>query len=232
MVQRYDKLLCGSWDLGIFTSLFNNTLERPLLHGLPRPLRPFPAAGAVYLAFYATLARCEALLVLQSAATAAAAWPPYVLVREVSGKAASRRPSRSPYLLYPFLGAGTLFDFHILSLSPFFFFWMLYFMVKRRWSWYAVSMLLLLWVKQSEAILVLGAGLYLLTRKEYIAGAITCAAAFAWGYLAMYVLSAGRTGQAVRTLDQICGARPDPPRRPSRRKRGAPAILYCLRMSR
>jgi hypothetical protein len=199
-IQRYDKFLCGTWDLGIFASLFSNTLNGQFYRDFRGPFDHFQPAGIIYLGFYAVWRDARILLVLQSAAAAAAAWPLYLLVRQVSGRAAIASVVVIVYLLYPMLGGGTLHDFHILSLSPFFFFWMLLFMVRRRWGWYAAAMLLLMCVKETEALLVLCTGLYLLSRKEYAVGILTCAAALAWGFLAVYVLLPAITGEPFKHL--------------------------------
>jgi len=187
-VHRYNKFLCGAWDLGLFETLFRNILSGAGYKTFWGPFDHFEPTLVVFLPFYAVFRDARVLLVLQSAALAAAVWPLYLLARQVSGKRAIAGAVGIAYLLYPLLGCANLYDFHNLCLSPFFFFWMLYWMVKRRWGLYALFTLFVLMVRESEAILVLGVGLYLLSRKDWLPGALTIAASFAWGYLAVYVL--------------------------------------------
>jgi uncharacterized membrane protein len=204
-VQRYHKFLCGTWDLGIFESLFQNMLSGGGYRDYRGPFDHFQLAGVVFLPFYALWRDGRLLLVLQTAALAAAAWPLYLVAREVGGRAVMGVTVVIAYLLYPFLSSANLYDFHILCLSPFFFFWMLYWMVRRRWGLYALFTLLLLTVKESEAILVLGAGLYLLSRKEWRAGTLTVVGALLWGYLSIFVMLPAITGEPFRHMNRYQG---------------------------
>jgi len=179
-VHRYHKLLCGSWDLGIFESLLSNALEGRWFEDYRGPFDHFSPAVYLYLPFYALWREARLLLVLQSAALAAAAWPLYLFAREVTGRAVPAAVCGMVYLLYPLVGQGNLYDFHAVSLSPLFFFSMLALMRRGRWGWYWVFAVLLLSVKEGEAVLLFGAGLYLLSLREWRQGALSAGAAVAW----------------------------------------------------
>lgn len=186
-VWRWYKMLSGAWDLGIFWSLFENALDGRFFQDYRGPFDHFSPGLVLYLPFYALWRDARLLLVLQAAVVTIGVWPLYLLAKEVSGRAVLASVVGIVYLLYPFLGAGTVYDFHALSMTPVFFFAMLLFMVRRKWRWYWVFFALLLLVKESEAILSFGAGLYLLSRRKdpergklRIIGAITVVVSVAW----------------------------------------------------
>ena len=99
-VQRYDKLLCGTWDLGIFASLFANALHGRFFVDWRGPFDHFQPTGAIYLALYALWHDVRFLLVLQSAAAAAAAWPLYLVAKRQA--AGPQLPRLSRLRIYSF----------------------------------------------------------------------------------------------------------------------------------
>ncbi len=204
-VHRYHKFLCGSWDLGIFTTLLDNALRGRFFEDYRGPFDHFSPLLAVYLPFYAIWQAPPTLLVGQALAAALAAWPLYLATRETCGRKDVAAAVAIAYLLYPLLGSAVLFDFHAVALSPLVFFWMLYFCVRARWREYFACIVLLLLVKESEAILILGVGLYLLSRRRYSIGAATCAAALVGGYLEIFVALPHITGEAYRHLSRFEG---------------------------
>ena len=204
-VQRYYKLLCGNWDLGIFESLFTNALHGKFFVDYRGPFDHFQPGAIVFLPFYALWPDGRMILILQTAVLTLAVWPLYLFAKEVSGRVLVGALVGILYLLYPFLTAGNLYDFHALSLSPLFFFSMLLFLVRRREGLYWLFMLFLLSAKESEAIIVFGVGLYLLSQRKLRLGALTVAAALAWGYLSTFVLMPAITGQTFRHLGRYEG---------------------------
>jgi uncharacterized membrane protein len=225
-VWRWYKLLNGAWDLGIFWSLMENALHGRFFVDYRGPFDHFQPLGIVYLPFYALWRDARWLLVLQSVALVMAVWPLYLLAKEVSGRKVVGAVAGILYLLYPFLGAGALYDFHILSLTPVCFFSMLLAMARRRWRWYWVAFACLLMVKESEAILAFGAGLYLAAQSRWTPGAVgaivrgrrpgpppvewkvaalTIAISVAWFFLSTLVLFPVVTGVPYRHLGRYEG---------------------------
>ncbi len=197
-IHRYNRLMCGMWDLSIFESVLANALRGEFLRDYRGPFDHLDVNLAFFLPFYSLWRDGRVLLVLQSLVLALAAWPLYLLAKEVSGRARLAAAVSIAYLLYPLLGAGNLYDFHVVCLSPLLFFSMLYVMHRRRWGPYWFLTALVLLTKETEAILVLGAGLYLLSRKDYARGAITASAAVVWVFLSTLVILPYVTGEEFR----------------------------------
>ncbi len=197
-VHRYNRLMCGLWDLGLFESVLANALNGRFLRDYRGAFDHLDLNLAFFLPFYAVWRDGRILLVLQSLALALAAWPLYLLAREISGRRSTAAVVAALYLLYPLLGAGNLYDFHVVCLSPLLFFSMLLFMVRERRGPYWFLLALLLCTKETEAILVLGAGLFLISKGEYRRGAITAAVAVGWVLLATLVVLPLITGEGFR----------------------------------
>ncbi len=179
-VHRYHKVMLGARDLGIFESLFANALDGRFFRDYRGPFDHFSPLAGVFLPFYAVWRDPRVLLVLQTAVIVLAVWPLYLLAREASGRALYGAVAGMLYLLYPLVGSGNLYDLHAAALSPLMFFSMLLFMVRERWGLYWLFAVLLMCVTENEPVLVFGAGLYLLTRRRHLQGALSLAAAAAW----------------------------------------------------
>ncbi|MHC4713401.1 MAG: DUF2079 domain-containing protein [Planctomycetota bacterium] len=205
-VHRYNRLMCGLWDLGLFESVLANALNGRFLRDYRGAFDHLDLNLAFFLPFYAVWRDGRVLLVLQSLVLALAAWPLYLLAREVSGRRSTAALVAALYLLYPLLGAGNLYDFHVVCLSPLLFFSMLLFMVRKRWRLYWLLLVLVLCTKETEAILVLGAGLYLISIKEYRRGGITAAVALAWVLIATLVVLPYVTGEGFRHFGRYAAA--------------------------
>lgn len=176
----YYKLYCGAWDLGIFDSLFHNAARGSFFRDFRGPFDHFQPVYLVFVPLYMLIPGAKTLLVLQTFLLALAVWPLYLLAREVSRSSVIASVVALLYLLYPLVGEANLTDFHMLSASPICFFAMLLFMIRRNGLPYWVFLILTLCVKESECILVLGAGFYLISRRRYAVGSVTAAVAVAW----------------------------------------------------
>jgi uncharacterized membrane protein len=197
-VHRYYKLLCGAWDLGVFDSLMYNALHGRFFQDYRGPFDHFQPALALILPFYALWHDARLLLVVQSAVIALAAWPLYSLVKDITGRQVMGAVAGILYLLYPFLGAGNIYDFHGTCMTPLFFFSMLFFMMRRRWGLYWLSFALLALTGESEVILAFSAGLYLLSTRQYRIGAATVAISTAWFLLVTKALLPWMSGAATQ----------------------------------
>jgi uncharacterized membrane protein len=204
-VHRYHKLMSGAWDVGIFDSLFYNTLHGKAFADFRGPFDHFQPIYFVLVPFYALWQDARMLLVLQTLVMTLPAWPLYLLAREVTGNKVLAGMAGILYLLYPLTGEGNLYDIHMLSFSPLCFFFMLYFMVLRKWRWYWLFLVLLLCVKESECIIVFGAGLYLFSRRQYLAGALTAAVAVAWFFAVTLWALPAITGTPFRHFGRFTG---------------------------
>jgi uncharacterized membrane protein len=211
-IHRYYKLMCGGYDFGIFESLFANALQGHFFQDYRGPFDHFEPTLAVFLPFYALWHDPRTLFALQSFAIALAAWPLYLLAKEVSGRTSVGAAIAIAYLLYPFVGAKNLYDFHGIAITPLVFFFMLLFMQRRRWGLYWLFFALLLLVKESEIILSFGVGLYLLSKKDYIRGAVTAAVSVGWFFVVTEAILPWITGASFlhyhryEGLGEIVGA--------------------------
>jgi len=204
-VHRYYKLMCGAWDLGIFDSLMYNALHGRFFQDYRGPFDHFQPALALVLPLYALWQDARLLLVVQSAVIALAAWPLYLLVKDITGRRVMGGVTGIAYLLYPCLGAGNIYDFHGISMTPLFFFSMLLFMRRQRWGLYWLFFALLALTKESEVILAFGAGLYLISKKQYRIGLATVLVSTAWFFLATKVLLPWVSGAAFKHLERYQG---------------------------
>ncbi len=187
-ILRYHKLMAWSWDLGIFESLMANALSGRLFLDYRGPFDHFDPAVYLYLPLYALWRDPRVLLAAQAAVLALAAWPLYLLAKQVSGSKSLGAVMAAVYLLYPLLGSGNLHDFHAVSLTPLFFFSAVLFAERGRWGWYWVFAVLLLSVKETEAILIFAMGLHLLSRRRYLHGAISVVLSLVWVAVSLWVV--------------------------------------------
>jgi len=204
-IHRYHKLMSGAWDVGIFDSLFYNTLHGKIFADYRGPFDHFQPIYFVLVPFYALWQDARMILLLQTAVLTLPVWPLYLLTRQVTGSGVLAAMLGILYLLYPLVGEANLYDIHMLSFSPFFFFFMLYFMARRQWRWYWLFLFALLCVKESECVIVFGTGLYLFSRKEYLRGALTSAIAVAWFFAATLWALPFITGTPFRHFGRFTG---------------------------
>lgn len=205
-IMRYYKMLAGTWDLAIFDSLYANALHGRFFQDYRGMFDHFEPLYVLLLPFYAAWPDPRMLLILKSVIFAVAAWPLYLLVTQTTRSRAMAGAIALCWLLYPLVGSSNIYDFHTMALSPAVFFAMLYFMAKGDWRRYWVFLALVLLVKESEAILVLGAGLYLMSRRDYRRGAITAAVAIAWFFGTTILVIPAITGEGFRHFGRYTGA--------------------------
>ncbi len=202
-IHRYHKLMLGAWDLGIFESLIANAAEGRFFRDYRGPFDHFSPAVYLYLPLWAIWRDARVLLVLQTAVLVLAVWPLYLLAREVSGSIFYGALLGVLYLLYPLLGSGNLYDFHAVALSPVFFFSMLLFMRRERWRLFALFAVLLLFVKEGEAVLVFGTGLYLFLTGRRRVGFVTIVFSVVWTAAVLFVVMPALTGETFRHFSRF-----------------------------
>lgn len=174
-ILKHNVFRSYAWDLGIFSqSLFSTLYEgRLFFYTAELFLNPSGSYFAIHfspilfllLPLYALNPSPVTLLVTKSFILALGALPLYLLAKELlkSGKAGFMLAI--VYLMYAPLQGANWFDFQPLAFFPFLFFSACYFMIKRRWKVYFLSMLLTLTVEEHVAfpVFVLGAYYFLIS---------------------------------------------------------------------
>jgi uncharacterized membrane protein len=167
-IAYHRNLFSHSYDLGIF-----NNLQWNLVHGGPL-FKSSPSSGpagshlgqhATFFAFvlapvYALHQQPETLLAVQALLMGAAAVPLFLLARSRVGDWTAAVVALC-YLLYPPLHGANLYDFHFLSMSPFFLWTTLYLFERRRDGLGAVAFLMTLSLREDVAAGLIVLGLYL-----------------------------------------------------------------------
>jgi len=227
-VHRYNKLMLGSWDLGIFASLLSNALDGRLFTDYRGPFDHFSPAVYLLAPLWAVWRDGRLLLVVETALLAAAAWPLYLLAKETSRSVLYAALAGILYLLYPLLGAGNLYDFHAVAFSPVFFFSMLLFMKRGRWRLYALFAVMLLLVKEGEAVLVFGTGLYLFLTGRRRRGALTMGLAAVWTAALLFIIMPAITGEPFRHFSRYDPAAAEAVPAAARAAQAVGLMIYTL----
>jgi uncharacterized membrane protein len=185
-----------SYDLAIFDNLMWN-----VVHG-GEFLISTPASGgehshfgrhATLLAyglapFYALHASAGTLLLMQAILLGFAALPLFFFARIHLGPAAASALALA-YLLYPPLHGSNLYDFHFLSISPFFVFCVAHALETRSRAWLLLSVLLTLTCREDVALGVALLGAYhVLAGRRVRAGLVLLGAGGAWFAVMKFVL--------------------------------------------
>lgn len=158
-----------AWDLGIFNQSFWTTLHDGKFFYSTVELLVNPSGSffgthfspivLLVLPFYAIYQAPQSLLVIQSFILALAAVPLYMLAKRVGQYRVFALSFVLAYLLYPALQGVNLFDFHVQSFLPLFFFSILYFFETQNWKPYFLFIFLSLMCEEHVAFIVAFIGL-------------------------------------------------------------------------
>jgi uncharacterized membrane protein len=169
-IRRHHLIQSSAFDLGIFDNLLYNTIkgrffESPVMFG-PGHHNSI-STHAEYLMVllapvYALAPRAETVLLIQAMFLGAAAIPLYLFARTMLSAWPSVVLVLGYVLCAPLHGAQ-FYDFHWLTLCPFFYFWLFYAIAARK-KWLCVVMTLLLFALREDiavGLACLGAFLFL-----------------------------------------------------------------------
>jgi uncharacterized membrane protein len=163
-VLKYTVFQSYAWDLGIFNQAFYTTLhDGRLFYYTPELF--YNVSGSYFamhispilflvLPFYAICPSPATLLIIKSFVLALGALPLYLLAKELLGSNKAGFVLAITYLLYPPLQGANWFDFQQQMFLPFLFFFMCYFMIKRRWKLYFLTVPLVLMVEEHLPIIL------------------------------------------------------------------------------
>jgi uncharacterized membrane protein len=143
----------------------------------------------------------QALLVVQSMALALGAIPLFLLAQKVLKRSSTALLPALTYLMLPALGWLNLENFHPDSFGVPLLLFALYFMACSRWRAFFVSVFLALLVKEDVFLVVVPLGIYLMCRRQWGVGLLTCALAAAWFPLVFLVIQPMLSGTGAGHLD-------------------------------
>lgn len=166
---KYNNLGYNSIDLGIINQAFYNTA-----HGLPfaSSIHPpsylgdhFKPILFLLLPIYFFFQSPITLLILQTIFLALAAWPLYLISKNIFSDAKYYLLLPVMFLLSPFIHNINVFEFHFLPLCFFLFFFAFYFYQKNKF-WPFLSFIFLgLMVREDAALFVFCFGLFIILDK-------------------------------------------------------------------
>jgi uncharacterized membrane protein len=178
-IANHRSLGTAAFDLGIHENLLWNTV-----HG-----DPFYSSlmGGHYLGVhtsvivlltapvYALLPATETMLVLQTIALGAAAWPLFLLARRILGSEPQALVVALIWLTHPAVGGANFYDYHPVAFAPVILLTALVFWVDGRWRPCSVAIALLLTVKEEMAVVVALLGLATIAGGRRRAGIVLIA---------------------------------------------------------
>jgi len=169
-IRRHHLIQSSAFDLGIFDNLLYNTIkgrffESPVMFGPGHHNSISTHAEYLMVLFaplYAIAPRAETLLVIQAVILGAAVIPLYLFARTML-KAWPSVVLVFGYVLCAPLHGAQFYDFHWLTLGPFFFFWLFYAIAAQK-NWLCILTTLLLFALREDiavGLAVLGAFLFI-----------------------------------------------------------------------
>ncbi|MFQ5966194.1 MAG: DUF2079 domain-containing protein [Acidimicrobiia bacterium] len=141
-----------------------------------------------FVPLYWLFPRAEVLLILQSLALGIAAWPVFLVARDLLRDERLAAPIAVGFLLQPALGWTNFEQFHPDVFEVPLLMFMLWFMIRRRWVPYFVFLGLLLLVKEDVALLTFVLGIYVAVRYSAKVGIATSVVSALFFVFAVFVV--------------------------------------------
>jgi uncharacterized membrane protein len=191
-IIQYNGLFTGHLDLAVFDQAIWNTVCGRILHTdlygynfLGEHMSPI----LILLSpFYLIMQDPRMLLLLQSLFLGLGAIPVYLIAKDRLKHNLLSLSFSFAYLLHPFLSRINLFEFHAISLAPFFLLFCFYFLIKERWALYYIFLFLSLLIKEDVSLIIAALGIYTFFKINKKAGVITLLIGMLWAYLSVCVL--------------------------------------------
>jgi uncharacterized membrane protein len=188
--RHHDAFGTYAFDFGIYDQALwlLSRFERPFITIMGRHL--FGDHTSFILLFlvpvYWVIPSAKVLLIAQAAALGIAALPAFLIAREKLRNEMLAALMAIAYLLHPAVGWTNLEQFHPDVFEVPLLLFAIWFMLRSRWVWYAISVGLLLLVKEDVGPLVFVLGIYVALRHDRRVGLATSAAAALYFVAAMY----------------------------------------------
>ncbi len=169
-LKKYYNFDYNILDLAILNQTFFNTIHGDLLANTVN-LKSYLADHFtpiifLLLPFYYIKQSPEILLVLQSSILALAAWPLYLITNKVFKNNLLALFISILWLLNPFIHNANLFEFHLITLVPFFIFWAFYFYKKNNFKIFILFLILALLVREDIFLITSGFSILALIDKK------------------------------------------------------------------
>jgi uncharacterized membrane protein len=149
--------------------------------------------------FYWLAPSAATLLIAQSVALGAAAFPAFLIAREKLRHETLALLVALAYLAHPAVAHTNLENFHPDSFEVPFLLAVIYFMLKRRWLGYWICLAALLLIKEDVPLLTFVLGIYVAVRYDRRVGVITSLVSLAWFGAVLLVIFPALNG--IGTLD-------------------------------
>jgi uncharacterized membrane protein len=180
-------------DLGIFNQTFFNTLQGRWFAEtitLNNYLADHFSPGLIFLLpFYAIKPSAITLLIIQVVITALCAWPIYLIAKKYSSNVIFAYGAAFLWLINPFVHRQVLFEFHMLHLMVFLFFWAFYFYQQKKIKWFVLFFILTLLTREDAVFLFLGLALFNVLEKrslKFSVNIFTCS--LIYFFVATYII--------------------------------------------
>jgi len=218
---KYFTFDYNALDLGIYNQVFYNTSQgdfwqltiHPHLYLGDHFELIILLLAPIYFIFQSPLT----LLFLQTLFIGLAAWPLYLITKNILGKNWALFFSLI-YLLNPFVLNANFFEFHILPLAIFFLLFTYYFYQKKRFVPFVIFCLLSLLIREDISLIIFMFGILALVEKRkprwalwpIIAGGIWFIASFnligyfnqygTYKFISLYLWLGGSTGEIIKNF--------------------------------
>jgi uncharacterized membrane protein len=170
-VLRHASFHSGGFDLGIFDQVIWNSLRGRLFETSIRIdansflAQHFSSLLIAIVPFYAIWSDPRTLLIVQTVCLAISALPVYWFARQQMGVPIALGIAAA-YYMFPSLQFVTLFEFHEIALATPLLSFATFFLLRRRYVPFLVSLFLALLVKEEIAFIVIGLGFYLFFAQQ------------------------------------------------------------------
>ncbi len=173
-VLTHYRLQTTAYDLGIFDNLFYNLTHGEFFKATPDlrrdggPHLQFHVTWVAYLLvpFYALRQQADTLLVMQSVIVALGAIPYFLLARYRTRSALFGLVICYLYIIYAPTHGPVFYDFHFLTIAPFFIGWAIYCFETKRRIGLAITWALALAVREDISATLAGLGLFYLLQGQ------------------------------------------------------------------
>jgi uncharacterized membrane protein len=182
MIWRNYGFATFAWDLGVFnqsfyTTIFNGKFLYSTCELYLNPTGSYFASKfspiiLSLLPFYAVHPSPETLLILKSVLLSLGAVPLYLLSTQMLGSKKTGFIVVLAYLLSPGLQSSSTFDFQQQVFIPITIFSVYYFMIKKQWKLYFMSVLLSLMIEEHVAVIIFLISLVKFVTKSRVTYAI------------------------------------------------------------
>lgn len=175
-ILQHKKFGTSGFDLGLFDNLFFNladgewfraTVDRGNAGGGRHIQYHANFLAYLFVPFYLIKPEAQTLLVIQACVVSATALPIYLLAHKKLGTSLGAFVFATLYLLHEAVQSPVFYDFHFLTLAPFFIAWTLYFFESNQKWWLLLAWGFTLLLREDQGAVVGAAALvYLLSGRR------------------------------------------------------------------